>query len=649
MLFFVQVHRAPRLRSAVAVAVCVAASVPASAQDGAQVSALPTVVVTASRSPQPLQHVPVGASVITSDMLVTSGVVDINEAIRKLAGVPFRSDLSNGREYTLDLRGFGQTANQNLVVLVDGIRLSENELLSARLSAIPLSQVERIEIVRGGNSVMWGEGASAGVINVVLKERVGVASAGQVSVAVESFSGRELQANGVHGWGNHALELAAKQVETGGYRDNSDYKQSVGGVGYQWADAGWLLKWRTQSEEQKARLPGSLTFNQFSQNPRQTLTPKDFGNSREVLHSVHLAKEIGAWKVGIDGASKVRDSSSFYDDAWGGYAIDNRRISRQWSPYLLQSANWGGAKGLTTLGFQTQNWSFDEVNTYGQEQGHQYNRARYIKTEWQLPTQTQLSLGWRNERVRKASSRGYDRHDRLFAREWGVNQSLQGGLDVYGRVAQSYRLANIDENRFTPSGLPLLPQINRDREVGIKWGKGAHAATWRWFTQQTRNEIAYDASLSSNVNIAPARRRGMELEGRWQVTRHVEVSGTWQALRARYTEGPDAGRDMVLVAPHTATLRVNVQLNQGQSVEVGVQRMSAMRFDNDKSNTCSDRIPASALMDARYAVNWQSWDVAFSVNNLTDRDTYNMAFSCTTGALYPESGRAFRLSVTRRF
>jgi iron complex outermembrane recepter protein len=316
---------------------------------------------------------------------------------------------------------------------------------------------------------------------------------------------------------------------------------------------------------------------------------------------------------------------------------------------VIQTSQWGQAKGVTTAGFQVQDWAFEDINTYGQEQGHQYNRARFIKTDWQFPTATQVTLGWRSEGVRKTSTNGYDRRDRLFARELGISQALQPGWNLYGRVAQSYRLPNIDENRATPSSLPLLPQFNRDREVGLKWAQGEHSAAWRWFSQKTRNEIALDPSTYKNVNIAPARRRGVELEGRWQATRQLNISGTWQALQARYAQGPDAGRDMVLVAPHTATLRLNYQLDSRQSVDVGVQRMSALRFDNDKNNTCANRIPASTMVDARYAVNWQTWDMALSVTNLTDRDTYSMAFSCTTGSLYPEAGRAVRLSVTRRF
>ena len=80
---------------------------------------------------------------ITGDEVRASGASDANDAIRKLLGLPYRTDLRGGRDYTLDLRGFGATADQNVVVVIDGIRVSENELTGARLSAIAPEMIER--------------------------------------------------------------------------------------------------------------------------------------------------------------------------------------------------------------------------------------------------------------------------------------------------------------------------------------------------------------------------------------------------------------------------------------------------------------------------------------------------------------------------
>lgn len=130
MLYLNSVRQAPGRRVAVVcaiVALCGARATPTLGQVADSPAALEPVVVTATRVPQPLRTAPIGATLITAEQIQRSGVTDANEAIRKLGGVAGRTDLSNGREYTLDLRGFGEAADRNLVVLVDGIRLSENE------------------------------------------------------------------------------------------------------------------------------------------------------------------------------------------------------------------------------------------------------------------------------------------------------------------------------------------------------------------------------------------------------------------------------------------------------------------------------------------------------------------------------------------
>jgi outer membrane receptor for ferrienterochelin and colicin len=67
----------------------------------------------------------VGATVITAEEIRRAGVVDVNAAIRKIGGVYGRQSLDGSPDFGLDLRGFGTNSSQNLVILVDGVRLSK--------------------------------------------------------------------------------------------------------------------------------------------------------------------------------------------------------------------------------------------------------------------------------------------------------------------------------------------------------------------------------------------------------------------------------------------------------------------------------------------------------------------------------------------
>ncbi|MBT9610314.1 TonB-dependent receptor [Aquabacterium sp.] len=664
MFFLNSVRVAPGVRSAVAVACGV---VSALSWGVAWADEVDPVVVSASRMPQLLRTAPIGATVITAEQIERSGVSDANEAIRKLGGAPARADLTNGRENKIDLRGFGDAASQNVVVLVDGIRLSENENVTARLSAIPLERIDRIEIVRGSSSVMWGEGASAGAINVILKQPEGArdgaaVTSGRVQAAVASFGGHELGASGEYGMGPWLLDASVKRVRDGGWRENAEYRQDVGSFGAQLRLKDVRAAFRVQHEDQASRLPGALSFEDARQRPRSTDTPRDYANAGETRYTAQLAwQATSAWALQLDAGKRERTSAARYVSGGSAEVRSNSQQS-QLTPTVRYAQAFSGVDVKAVSGVDLQDWRFDKTGSRGLETGSQRNRAFFVHGDVALPTATRISAGWRSETVNKvgnfpgddfSAAAKYNRDDHLYASELGLSQTVVPGWEVYGRAATSYRLANIDENRLTPNQGPLRPQRNSDREIGVKWAQGAQSATVRYFTQKTRDEIVYDASVFANANIDPTQRKGVEAEGRWQATQRLSVSAVVQQLTARFREGVNAGKEMVLVAPRSATLRASWRIDDHQTLDAGVQFLAASRYGGDESNRCSARVPSSTLLDARYAWSDRDWTVAVSGTNLADRRGFNYGYADSTcsprSSVYPYAGRSLKLAVTRRF
>ncbi|HEY5799738.1 MAG TPA: TonB-dependent receptor plug domain-containing protein, partial [Burkholderiaceae bacterium] len=162
-------HPAVQLPARTALALAIAASIFATSHAQTVSDTLPQVVVSATRFANDPALYPVGATIITASDIRQSGINNVNEAVRKLGGVYGRQSTSGSQDFDLDLRGFGTNSSQNMVVMLDGVRLSENELASAILSTIPIDSVERIEITRGGSSVLYGDGATGGVIQIVTR------------------------------------------------------------------------------------------------------------------------------------------------------------------------------------------------------------------------------------------------------------------------------------------------------------------------------------------------------------------------------------------------------------------------------------------------------------------------------------------------
>jgi len=88
----------------------------------------------------------------------------VNDASHEAARRSRSDRLYGGGDYSLDLRGFGTTSDNNQVVIVDGIRINEADLGGTRLAGIPIDSVERIEVIRGSSAVLYGEGATGGAI-----------------------------------------------------------------------------------------------------------------------------------------------------------------------------------------------------------------------------------------------------------------------------------------------------------------------------------------------------------------------------------------------------------------------------------------------------------------------------------------------------
>ena len=634
----------------------------APASSGETVAEVPATIVSATRWAQPLRSASVSATVITAADIERSGVTDANEAVRKLGGVVGRSDLTGGREFSLDLRGYGETASQNMVVLLDGIRLSENENVSARLSAIPLSRIERIEVVRGGSSVLWGEGASAGVINVVLKHKSAADESARVLAAVESFGGWELSASGQRTMGAWTLDAHGKRLRTDGYRRNSDLSQDSSGLGIQWNDGPWAVSWRVMTEDQSTGLPGALKLTDAQNDPRQSDTPHDYDERRETRHLARIAWRGERVRLELDAGYRYREAEFQYV-SFGSARTESSSHQRQLSPRVVWTQDGEAGKVSLTTGLDWNDWDFDKLSSATVESGTQHSVATYAQTEMALPTDTHVVVGYRRERIEKegnfpgdlfSAASVYEREDTLRAAEFGVSQGLFGPWSVYGRIASSYRLANIDENRQTPGQAALLPQENRDREIGVRWEQSGHSATARYFRQKTRDEILYvGAPFFANTNIDPVLRKGVELEFKWLVSTALRLSGTAQHLSARFDAGPNKGKDLVAVSPTTATLRAHWQVDDRQAIEMGVQYLSKARYPGDESNLCSARLSSSTLVDGRYVWRQQGWTVALAGSNLTDRQGSHWGYAYSAGCLnpvvYPYAGRSLRLSVERSF
>ena len=610
-----------------------------------------TVVVTASRFADTADQLPYGVSVLTALDLQRSGVSTVNEALMRLLGIPARLDTSGGGEYTLDLRGFGSAAGSNQVVVVDGLRLSEADLGSTRLAGIAIDSIERIEVLRGNGAVLYGEGATGGVIVITTKAGTDGSRKpeGQVYAAAGSQGLRELRGQATLVHGGWSLDASANRRLADGHRDNFASGVSGAALTAQWQDERFSASLRHSEDWLDTGLPGALTAAQYETNPRQTVKPDDHSRLHSRRSTLQASANLGDWTLALDGGWRDKASRSVF----AGFGYDYDVQASQATLRARHRSQLAGLRNTLSLGLDANQWQRQVLGSFG-SQAEQRSRALFIQDELQLTGGTRVGAGWRVEQVKKQLDDGFavQQLDRtLHAWELSLLQPLTGPWALFGRLGDSFRLANVDEFSFTAPGASLRPQTSRDAELGLRWHLPGHRFELRAWRSALRDEIGFDPSVGNfgaNVNFDRTRRQGVEAEASHSLGPTLNLRGTLAWRQARFTSGSQAGRDVPLVPARNATLGASWQPLPQHNLEADLRHSAGMVADFDSA--C--RIPGATTLDLRYAVTVDRLELAVAVANATDRRFYTQAFVCVNGqtsAIYPETGRAFSASARLRF
>ncbi len=614
---------------------------------------LPDVVVTAPRFSELAAPLPFGVSVLTADQIRASGAATVNEALMRLLGVVGRQDFFGGGEYGLDLRGFGSAADVNQVVVVDGVRVSEPDLGGTRLAGIPIESVERIEVLRGSGAVLYGEGATGGVI--VITTKAGAARERRPAASLYAGAGshglRDLRASGTVAGGAFALDAAAQRRTSDNHRDNFRSERDAVSAAGEWTGESLRLGARLARDDLDAGLPGALTAAQYAADPRRSTTPADRASIRNSRASLHAATQWGAWQFAADAGTRAKELRSLNS----GFAFDYDTDADNASLRARHEATLGGASNIVTVGTDHARWTREVLGAFGSS-ARQSTHGWYAKDDLTLAGGTRLSAGLRTERMSKdASNAATGLADRLNAWELGASTPLASGVTVYGRAGRSFRLANVDEFSFTAPGRALRPQTSRDLELGARWSYAGGKADLRAWRSTLTDEIGFDPGaagpfgmLGANVNFDPTRRQGLELDATHALSRSVALRVNAALRTAKFRTGPYSGRDVPLVPRESVALRADWTPAAAHRISGGVNWVGSQH--PDYGNACT--IPSYTTADARYAYEWQRLELSLAVANLFDRRYYTQAFGCAAGAttsIYPEPGRTVTAAVRLKF
>ena len=634
------------------------------------------VVVTATRFRDHYVDKPVNVTVITAEDIRQSAAKTVPDLLSEQAGIAIHDFYGNNAATTMvDLRGFGITGAQNTLILVDGRRAADIDLSGVQWSAVPLVAIERIEIVRGGGAVMYGDGATAGVINIITKSPTTLGNGITVQGKAGAYAATEAQVNANYFGSRSGFNVSASNYESDGYRANNRNRQSNALADFRFLTEGGDLTLKLGADRQGIRLPGARTVqpsagvNQLETDRRGAQTPLDYAQRDGNRASLDWRQDTGFGEFNIGAGYRAKKQTSYFD--FGGFPDYRIADLDVWSftPRVKIAQPLFGHANTLVAGFDWHRWNYrlrrsDAVAHIGQPfntvAAMQENTAFYLHNTTRVGERTTLNAGVRRERFRVDASDFFDfaapggafgsgapagtQRETEYAYELGVRYQLFPAMALIGKTGRSYRFANVDEiyetsTSFTNQFQFLRPQTARNHEAGmeVRTARGRLRATL--FTIDVNDEIHLDpfTSGTGNTNLPPSRRQGLELEGRWQGWRTLTLAAAYTYTDARFREGVFTGGGGALgnqmIAGKTVPLVPRHKLNLNASWAIGPQsRLNALMtyvgeqyMDNDEANTLGVKIPAYTVADLKLVHRSGAWTLSGTINNLLNEKYYNYA------------------------
>ena len=553
-------------------------------------------VVTAGRIAQRLSDTLGSAVVITARDIEASGQLSLPQILQLYGGVEMASNGGQGSASSVFIRGANSA---HTLVLVDGLRLQSATSGSTAFENIPLAQIERIEIVPGPLSGLYGSDAIGGVIQIFTKS--GRYSPG-ASVAA-----------GLGGYGTRSLSASMS-----GAAGDTDFTVSAGHL---------------ETDNFDATKP-TISFNRHN--------PDDDGYrntnfSGKVKHSLMPGHELGASVMYSKGEAHFDDGPSTDDrteQTLTTYSIHSQnQFTAAWQSLVRVGASRDDSASLDTAfpgEFQTDQNQAIWQNTLRLGSTSVIAGLEYLRQE--IAATDDYAVTRRTVRSAFAGVSG-DYGSHAIQANVRRDDNSQYGEPTSGSVAYGYRVtpeaklrlaygkafhAPTFNDLYYPGfgNAELRPEVARNREIGFDYEVGAQRIAATYFDNRISDLIVFVFDpvtfLGMPVNVAKARTRGLEMsyQGRWMGT----------GIRARLTlQDPESEETGFLLQRRAKRHASIVATREFGSWRFGAELLaSGERFDSANESPAS-RMPGYALVNLTLARRLTpQWSVELRWNNVGD-------------------------------
>jgi iron complex outermembrane receptor protein len=607
----------------------------------------PSIIVTATRSEQERIYLPAAVTVISREELIASGVAHLAEALRMRGGVELSDLYGDGSRVSIGMRGFGESSNANTLVLVDGRRLNNPDMADPDLNSVSLQDVERVEIIQGSGSILYGDQAVGGVINIITRKPDEFTF--DASVLTGSYGRQMLRAYAADAFDNgFAFRVSGESRQSDNYRKHNEveYSNVSARLDYAYGDNNAFLEMQSVTDEQQN--PGALFRGEMEADRRQSMPEfaNDFNKLEHRISRAGLEQALSShWELLAEYTD--RDSDGEFVLSFSGAAAPAEPPNRQdrelksFTPRL--AGRYDTAKGplLITLGTDREETGYFLESPFGTQRSDQQTRSFYGQAILPVLDAVDLALGLRRAEVENTlvdRPLGFfgpidgvpddvDLDDDLSVYSVGLAVEASDSLRHFIRYEENYRFPKVDEHTQSPvvpdslgqSGDPLATQTGESVEVGMDWQRDGHSAALALYRLDLENEISFDPVLFQNVNIASTRREGVVISANRQLAAGIAIGANYSYLDTEIRAGSFAGKRVPFTAQNTAGAHLDWRLNEHWHFYTEMLYTGDRLFSGDFAAELPE-LKGYTVANAQLGFSDGAWRVSLRANNVADRE-----------------------------
>jgi iron complex outermembrane receptor protein len=594
-------------------------------------------VITSENTETTVADIPKNITVLTGEEISQRGAKSVAEALKLVSSVVVKE--MGGADAAFDMRGQGATAKSNVIVLVDGAPINSIDLSGYQTSNIAVDNIERIEVIPSGGSVLYGDGAIGGTINIVTKAPENKLNYGSLNTEIGSYGLKKQHLTYGTKLGEKLLvEVDYLKKEKDGYRDyEKDDLENFGFRTRYKLDKG-EVKFKYNYSKNKFRAPGSLNELEVEEDRTQS-------NSN-------------VWRV--DGKTEKNNFAGDYV-----YNINSELEFKLLGTYAHESYSSNGSNYKTEIKYVKPQLKYTYLKeSYlvfggdlykGETKDFAYGKGKSEKNSlggFLINSSTinnfRFTQGYRRQNIEYKGDKLSNKKFKEDAIELTGSYLYSDSGSTYVGYTKGFRTPNTDEINAWDG--EFKPQKSETYEIGVKDFVGNTYVSSSLFYIETENEIFYginengDAKKNRNLN-GTSKRKGIEFSLEHYFDK-LTISESVTYMKTEFKKG----KYIPGIPNVKGVLNLNYKFNEKLSFNNSWEYYGNSFANGDEENK-GKKVDDYFLSNLTAMYDFQDGlIITVGVNNLFDEKYYNyVGYSSKGFSYYPAAERNYYVGFKYSF